>query len=207
MKKYQLVLFLLFFSAGYSFAQDVSKTILKSDKEFNEYNYAEAIKLYKTTILESDSSSHALRRLAASYQFLHQIVEAELWYSKLMHRKDRTVEDIYNYILVLKRNDKYRLAEKMYDEMARLSPKDTRLLQFQNNKNYLGQMEDAPDLYKISSVSFNSTGEDFAPVVYRKEIVFLSSKSYSTKKKANLDLYSVDMEEQGNLKKNPFLRV
>ena len=122
MKKYQLVLFLLFFSAGYSFAQDVSKTILKSDKEFNEYNYAEAIKLYKTTILESDSSSHALRRLAASYQFLHQIVEAELWYSKLMHRKDRTVEDIYNYILVLKRNDKYRLAEKMYDEMARLSP-------------------------------------------------------------------------------------
>ena len=133
--------------------------------------------------MESDSSSHALRRLAASYQFLHQIVEAELWYSKLMRRKDRTVEDIYNYILVLKRNDKYRLAEKMYNEMARLSPKDSRLLQFQNNKNYLNQMVDAPNLYKVSGVSFNSTAEDFAPVMYRKEIVFLSSKSYSPKRK------------------------
>lgn len=204
MKKYQLVLFLLFFSAGYSFAQDVSKTILKSDKEFNEYNYTEAIKLYKIAILESDSSSHVLRRIAASYQFLHQIAEADLWYSKLMRRKDRTVEDIYNYILVLKRNDKYRLAEKMYDEMARLAPKDTRFLQFQNNKNYLNQMADAPNLYKISGVSFNSTAEDFAPVMHRKEIVFLSSKNYSPKKKANLDFYSVDMEVQENLKKKPF---
>ena len=100
-----------------------------------------------------------------------------------MRRKDRTVEDIYNYILVLKRNDKYRLAEKMYNEMARLSPKDSRLLQFQNNKNYLNQMVDAPNLYKVSGVSFNSTAEDFAPVMYRKEIVFLSSKSYSPKRK------------------------
>ena len=83
-------------------------------------------------------------------------------------------------------------------------PKDTRLLQFQNNKNYLNQMVDALNLYKVSGVSFNSTAEDFAPVMYREEIVFLSSKSYSPQKKANLDFYSVDMEEQESLKKKPF---
>lgn len=179
--------------SSYSFAQVNTKIVASADQKYNEFDYWAAIKLYESAYELGDSNLHVVSRLANSYRFVKQSIEAELWYRRLSKIEGRTSEDLFNYILVLKNNNRYNLAEDIYDLAAKEVPNDYRLNQFQNNKNYVNEIFDAPKLYSIEKVLFNSPSEDFSPTYYEDQLVFLSSLKYGPTKKSQLNFYHISL--------------
>lgn len=199
MKKIYAISFGLSFLLS-AFSQDAK--IAKADKLYAEYSYDKAVEKY---LQLEEKSPRVYRKIAESYQNLHNYVMAEDYYNKLVESGSAEALDYYHYAEVLKNNGKYLEAMKNMEKFHRLGG-DSRSERHLNDKNYIEELMDSGHT-RISHLSMNTEQQDFSPAYYNGKIVFTSSREKTKPVKRNwnwnglpfLDLYVADVGPTGEL--------
>ncbi len=179
----------------------------KGDKAFDNYNYNEAINAYEREVENGEKSAKIFKRLGDSYYFNAKLEEANKWYEQLINlNKDIEPEYLYRYAQTLKSIEKYDEANAYMKKFTKLNGKDKRAILFNENPDYLNDIEIQSGRYDIKPVAFNTPNADFSPTVVGDKLVFSSSlnKSLFTKfihewdAKPFIDLYEVSLNSNAD---------
>lgn len=99
-------------------AQEQPSVGTKAERFLLRNEYANAIKVLEKTANKANASTLNMERLAESYMYLNNYATAELWYAKILNRKDYKEQSLLNYAEVLKQNTKYAEAKQQYQKYA-----------------------------------------------------------------------------------------
>lgn len=93
-------------------------SLLKSaDREFEAFNFINAIELYQRAY-EVKPDMHTAERLAESYYHIRNYHEAETWYARLANHDEAKIDHILQYGHILRNNSKFREAKAQYQRVA-----------------------------------------------------------------------------------------
>ena len=191
--------------AAHVIAQEKSSKEKRGDEYYFVYSFDKAIDCYTNT---KNLTIDGQRKLAKSYQRENKDTLAEIAYAKLLNTAGRnSLEDYYDYAMILKDNGKYDLSNKYMDKYVALKPGDLRSKDYISNKATLSDLLKDDGKYTITHLNFNTDAEDFGAAYYKNKIVFASTRSNNTlvPKKSNqngkpyLKIYAAEVE-QGQLK-------
>ncbi|MFB2120694.1 OmpA family protein [Parapedobacter sp. 2B3] len=93
-------------------------SLLKSaDREFDTFNFINAIELYQRAY-EVKPDIRTAERLAESYYHIRNYREAEIWYARLANHDEAKIDHILQYGHILRNNSKFREAKAQYQRVA-----------------------------------------------------------------------------------------
>lgn len=195
MKIYNHIVIVLLFSVV-STAQN--KETKSADKLFDSYEYVSAAKEYLALINNGSKSEYAYKQLADCYSKMDKTNESEKWYAEAL-KSSKDAEVHYNYVQVLKYNQKYEEANKQMKSFVAHFPSDKRAVEFQNNPNYLNFLKAKEPLYEINKLSINSENSSFGAILYGSNLYFAASrkegnKIYGWNDEPFLDLYQSTLD-------------
>lgn len=205
MKNILITAVLVALTGSSSMAQEKSKNELRGDKHAFSYAFDKSIVAYNRA---HQLTPEGQRHLAEAYHNLNQDVESEAAWAVLINGNTGVIpDDYYNYAMVLKSNGKYDMAATAMEQFRVLRPDDIRAANYQTSSTGLTALLLDDGSYRINTLGVNTSGDDFGPVYYNDQIVFLSTRSKPTwvQKKYNwnrqpfLDMYTADIEN-GQLK-------
>ncbi len=199
MKKSILSVVLILFFSHFLVAQTSAKQT-KGKKYFEHYNYSKTIEKYEEL---PDLTPEMKRDLAMSYFKTDDFEKAENAYRELAHSSERTPDDLFNFIKVLLRNEKYAEAEKELEAFERLAPNDSRAKLFKTQKGFFRTFGKDKGYYVVKNLDFNTGASEFSPVFFGDKIVFSSTRSgvrpirrkWNWNKLPFLDLYVASLDE------------
>ena len=174
----QLILLILLACGSMVMAQKRSRLdVQRADKLYEEFQYAEAVKLYEKLVSKDSSFNYAKLKLAESYRKMNQPEEASLWYAEVVNDSiSRPIHKLY-YAKALMSTGRADEARNWLEAYKDQSDDDNRANNLISGiDNYEAFFKDS-DRYKIDSVDFNSEGADFSPAFFRKGLVFTSNRS------------------------------
>ncbi len=153
-------------------AQD--KAVLAANKLYDEKSYSEAIPTYEKVIKKDSTNALVLSKLADCYRLTNNAKGQMLCYGKLVTSgKAEPIQKLY-YGEALMELGRYDEATKVMDEYTG----DSRGKVFSKSIANLKAFSKNEDAYKVDSVSFNSTENDFSPTMFNGfQIVFTSSRN------------------------------
>ncbi|KAA1243426.1 OmpA family protein [Aquimarina sp. RZ0] len=178
------------------FAQE---TLLKNaNKNFNNLAYRDAIDGYKSIIKNGEGSLEVYQKLADAYYFNADLENAARWYERMIENKNKLekqgdsinnfdIEYYFRAAQSYKFLKEYDKADQLIKKVNEAIPNDSRVKYLINNPDYLDDIELQSGRYEIKNLSKNSAYTDFAPSIYKDQLVFSSSrkvrKSISRKNK------------------------
>ncbi len=217
-KKITLLLVLLFVVVNI-YAQE--SKVEKADKKFNQYAFVDARKIYLEVAEKGYESADLFQKIADSYYFNGEYGKAEEWYNKLVtnYKDEIRPEYFFRFSQTLRSMKKYDRADEMMRTFNELSKDDVRGELFEEEPNYLRNIEYIKSTYVIENIrSLNSRYSDFAPTEYEGNLIFASSRDtggatkkihkwnnepfldlYQTKKKADSEDYKLPTAFSTNL--------
>jgi outer membrane protein OmpA-like peptidoglycan-associated protein len=169
-------------TSGYS---QMNGPMVKGDKYFKEFAYANAIVEYEKVLLKSPDDPHALRNIAESYRLINNTVKSEYYYGKIVKLEDARPVDKFHYAQALMYNAKYAEAKNVFSEYAQTASTDERAL---NSISAIGRMDEFfrdSSKARITTIQINSDKADLSPVPYNDGVVFVSSREYGAKDKTH----------------------
>ncbi|MEC3880995.1 OmpA family protein [Parapedobacter sp. 10938] len=93
-------------------------SLLKSaDREFDAFNFINAIELYQKAY-DVKPDIRTAERLAESYYHIRNYREAETWYARLANHDEAKIDHILQYGHILRNNSKFREAKAQYQRVA-----------------------------------------------------------------------------------------
>ncbi len=93
-------------------------SLLKSaDREFDSFNFINAIELYQRAY-DVKPDIRTAERLAESYYHIRNYREAETWYARLANHDEAKIDHILQYGHILRNNSKFREAKAQYQRVA-----------------------------------------------------------------------------------------
>lgn len=146
----------------------------KADKFYELYSFDKAINAYNK---EKQLNSFELRKLAMSYYNRGEFCEAEKTFEKLTNTDSCQKNDFYYYILTLKLNEKYKLANERLDDFNNRFPDDLRARSYEHNKNSFEKLLIPNPNCNITNLLLNSDADDFGTAYFKKQVVFTSSRT------------------------------
>ncbi len=173
-------------------------TFKKANQLFDEYAYKDALGLYEQLLAAKYDKPEVKLQIAECYRNLNNPRKAAFYYSKVVD--DQVAEPIhsFHYASSLYQIGQYEKAQEWLVKYQKSSPDDDRANKIvEAIKNYSDFFADS-SLYKISTLTINSTESDFGPAYYNGGIVFASSRKdptnltkqkYKRDNSAFLDLY------------------
>lgn len=149
----------------------------RADRLYERWEYYKAAKLYKREA-EKRPSQEVYYKLGQCYQKMYKYQQALDAYRKVEEMGSYSEHTFYwNYGLVLKSNDLYKEAKTAFEKYQAMAPDD---------KNVATQIRSCDIVVKdkagdlpiaVTNLSdMNTADEAFAPMPYRKGIVFASSR-------------------------------
>ncbi len=157
------------------FAEDKSSKETRGDKYFFVYSFEKAIDSYTDS---KELTVEGQRRLAESYQNLNMNAEAEIEYLQLLNTSGGNLpDDYFNYVMVLKANDKTAEAKNWMHKFQDKYPNDLRAIDYEKNKFKLEELAADNGRFSVLHLDVNSEDEDFSPAYYKSSVVFTSSRS------------------------------
>ncbi len=207
MKK--VLIILLLFSPLFLFSQ--SKKEKRAEKYYDKYNYDKAIDSYegidRLTVEE-------LRNLAKSYRNRHKYIEAEYVYKRFIDLPAATIDDYYNYALLLKTNNKYGQVKKWMEKIREKKPDDLRAKNYFETEDKAASWQKKNKDYQIENLDFNNENSDFGAVFYKNNTVVFTStrkgsrpfltREYTWNKKSFLSIFEADLDKDKQFKKIRF---
>lgn len=194
-QKQILVLLIILNSSLYLKAQD--KEIKKANDLFNQYAFLEAKDSYLAIVKKGKASIEVYQKLGDCYYFNSDFKNANIWYRKMwaMHKKF-TEERRDSIQLNLKSGEElqilpeyyFRTAQtykflKDYDKANQLmlllkekSNNDSRANRLIEQPDYLKDIALQSGRFTVKNISSNAEGIDFAPSLYKDQLVFSSTK-------------------------------
>lgn len=170
MKKIRSLCLFLLVLVQVSFAQ-----MKRADKYYNNYDYAKAIELYKNVLRKGDNPE-ALEKLANSYRLTKNYQQAEIYYEKLVKIDTIAPINYFYYGTVLKNNKKPEAAREQFKKYSAAFPDDKKVAsQFKSLDDVKVWVSNAQQ-YEINTFPFNTSHEEFSPVIYKNQIAYSSSQ-------------------------------
>lgn len=201
---------------GAASAQWTFGVLATADKKYEEFAYPEAIELYEYLVKTGDSSANVIRRLADSYRLTNNVEKAEFWYAYIVAKQKCNSNDIYNYILLLRGNEKYIQADSVLARLEYKFRRDSRIAKYKENPSYVDSLKAKGSDYIVRPLNINSSNQDFSPAFYKDRLVFVSSRGkkgglkreYNWTHESFLDYYSfkipTNSKEAKNINAEPF---
>jgi outer membrane protein OmpA-like peptidoglycan-associated protein/tetratricopeptide (TPR) repeat protein len=193
-----------FFIQGYS-----QKTkIAKADKQYSDYAYVDAIKIYERVAEKGYKDEKMFQKLGNAYYFNAELAAAAKWYGELFAmNQDLEPEYYYRYSQALKSVGDYAAANKMLEQFNAKSGNDKRAKLFENNKNYLEQINSNSGRFNIADGGINSEYSDFGSAFFHNKLIFASSrevrgiskKIFKQTNQSFLNIYESEVLPNGNL--------
>ncbi|MBP4138551.1 OmpA family protein [Flavobacterium geliluteum] len=200
------------FLSSVSFGVMAQKAILsKAEKQYDQYAYIDAIAIYEKVAENGYKDEKMFQRLGNAYYFNAELTKAVKWYDALFALNDQQEpEYYYRYAQALKSAGDYTKSDKMLDLFNEKVKTDTRGVLFENNKNYLEQIQANSGRFEILDAGINSKQSDYGSTVFNNKLVFASArdtgsvarKTFKWTNRSFTNLYTADLNADGNLQ-NP----
>ena len=163
-------------NGGGGFISVFDNKLKRADRYFNNFEYKSAIKLYTKLVDKGKGDDGVKLRLAESYLKVNDPVNAEKWYSEVIHSDQITPEHQIQYAHTLLSNGKYEEARQII-ESYEFAESDYRSKAILNTLNKLDVFYADSMFYQLSSVKDNKPHySDFSPTIFKDGIVFVSSR-------------------------------
>lgn len=148
-----------------------------ADKKYDEYAYADAIKVYEKLVNEESTNEKLIQRLANSYYFNGELTSALKWYEQLFKiNPDQEAEYLYRYAQSLKSGGNYRKSDEVLQKFNEKASLEKRADLIRNDKNYLEVIKENSGRFEIGDSGINSNSSDYGSTVYNNKIVFTSAR-------------------------------
>jgi len=194
-----------------SFAVHGQKTqIAKADKEYDKYDYVDAIKVYERVYEKGYKSPELLKKLGNAYYFQAKLDKANTYYADLFS-SNQSVEPeyYYRYAQTLKAVKDYPKADQMLAEFAKRSKSDVRAQLASKQKDYLEEIKRNSGRYTVENAGINSSKQDYGAAYYNNKIVFasardtggISNREHDWNGEAFTNLYQAEIGAEGALSK------
>ncbi|WP_282179610.1 OmpA family protein [Maribacter stanieri] len=187
-------------------AQD--KKVQKADTKFTNYAYASAIQSYEQLVKDGYTEEEVYKNLGNANYLNANYEEASSWYGKLFSLKGADIdpEYMYRYAQTLKSLENYKESDTWMIKFKSARENDQRALVFDENRDYLEQIEERSGRYELKNIGLNSKVSDFAPSFYEDGLVFstardsglLSKNVHKWNNGSFLNLYKAAQDNQGN---------
>ncbi len=189
----------------------------RANSEYENYAYANAITTYQKIIKKGNASLEVYQKLGDCYFFNSELKDAAKWYLKMMKKKKElekkgekvsevTAEYYFRTSQSLKFLKRYKEADSLMIKVKEFSISDSRAKRLIENPDYLEKTSLQSGRYSVENLPRNSAYVDFAPSIYKDQLVFASSRgSVKTRTKKNswtkqpyLDLFTYKLKTDNN---------
>ena len=204
MKTLYTLVFVLSITIG-AFAQ--GSKLNKADKKYDKYSYIDAIEIYEKVAEKGYKSVELFEKLGNAYYFNGELDKASKWYGELFALNQEVDSEYYfRYAQALKAEGNYEKSNQ-YMELFAQKTNDTRAKLFQENKDYLTDIDAVSGKYTMDKTDVNSEFYDYGPTFFGKQIVFTSSRSEGNQyskihdwtKQNFTDLFVASIDNDGKL--------
>jgi len=181
------ILLITFFTTAYTpgpeprngsggFISVFDNKLKRADRYFNNFEYKSAIKLYTKLVEKGKADEGVKLRLAESYVKINDPVNAEKWFSEVMHSDQITPQHQIQYAHTLLSNGKYEEARQVINTYE-FAASDYRSKAIINTLDKLEIFYADSMFYQLSSIEDNKPHySDFSPTIFKEGIVFVSSR-------------------------------
>ncbi|KAF2343052.1 OmpA family protein [Flavobacterium tistrianum] len=154
----------------------------KAEKEYDNYAYADAISIYEKLAAKGVEDEKMFQRLGNAYYFNAELPKAALWYDRLFAlNPNQDPEYLYRYAQCLKSAGDYAKADKILEQFNKKNATDSRGILFENNRNYLEEIQMNSGRFEISPALVNSESSDFGSAFLGNNLVFSSARQIENK--------------------------
>jgi outer membrane protein OmpA-like peptidoglycan-associated protein/tetratricopeptide (TPR) repeat protein len=175
----------------------------KANKEYDRMAYDKAIKYYEAALSKKEISD-ARVNLAHAYRLVNNSEKAEIEYRKVIQSSGSKEENWFYLSKMMMMNNKHTEAKAWLDAYLATRPSDSLAISLCRSCNKaLVAMQDS-SLYIIKRVELEGVVSAFAPVLYKKGIVFSGNIDASRAKKIDpwtgksyLNLFYTEKSEAG----------
>ena len=184
------------------------QNLSKGDKEFENYNFVSAVKVYENMYKKGYKSPDLLKKIGDSYYFQSKYDESSRWYGELIASgQSVTSEYDYRYAQSLKSVGDYIKADSIMLEYEKRSKDEIRSKLALNNKDYLNIIKRNSGRYELENSSISSKYSDYGAFVFDNKLIFASTRDNKINEYKNhkwndepfSDLYQVEISEDGSL--------
>lgn len=192
--------FILPVAIGFLLASCGNKLFKEAEKQYGNYEYSSAAKLYEN-LLKTTADNTAMLHLADCYRHMNRHSEAETWYAKAIKSPEATAADKANYAEVLQEEGKYDEAAAFLGEYLRENPGDAAAQSRMNACKSPAQFNKVNVFYTIAEVSFQglAVNSAFSPFILDGKLYITSAAAAKPGVKNDnitgngfLDIYSGD---------------
>ncbi|WP_095953342.1 OmpA family protein [Flavobacterium sp. ACN6] len=186
-KKLLLIFLLSAFFSNVNAQNPFTNMNLKyADKKYDEYAYADAIKVYENLVNAENNNEGIMQRLANSYYFNGELKSALKWYEQLFAiNPNQQSEYLYRYAQSLKSAGNYRKSDEVLQKFNEQAVLEKRADLIRSDKNYLELIKENSGRFQIADAGVNSNFSDYGSTVYNNKIVFTSARDTGGVVKAN----------------------
>ncbi|WP_396161406.1 OmpA family protein [Flavobacterium sp.] len=175
MKNTVTSLVLLLFFIGFS----QEKKIKEADAAYEKLGYMNAVSIYIEVDKNGYGSPDIYKKIADSYYFNGNYVEANKWYMKLFNSSEvLDYEYYYRYAQTLKTVPDIEKSNYYLALFSKLKEADSRAKEYEDNTRYLEQIKSDNGRYEISSLDINSSFSDYGIFEYNRQVIFTSSREH-----------------------------
>ncbi|WP_298500460.1 OmpA family protein [uncultured Algibacter sp.] len=181
-----------------SFAQKVKAS--RAIKKYENLSYIDSRNQLLELAAKEDAPAEVLEKLANTYYFNGDMVEASNWYEKLFNLKESTdPENFFRYALALKAQEQYAKADTVLNDYAKIRPDDSRIQKFLNINDYVKAIEEMSKDFQLVNLDINTSFSDFGTSTFNNNLIFASSRDqdeeiYKWNNQPFLDLFELDSE-------------
>ncbi|MBA3986714.1 MAG: flagellar motor protein MotB, partial [Flavobacteriales bacterium] len=202
------LIFLMVFCTNALFAQKTQ--IKKADKAYDQYAYIDAQEIYLKVVADGYRSAEILKNLGNTYYFNADYKNAAKWYEELIKDFPSETESVYYFRAAqsLKSDGNYKRSDELMDQFAQVGGLTRVIQNYQDNKDYLSDIQSRSDKYTLEKAEINTANSDFGPAFYLNHIVFASAmdtvvdgklRLHDWNNQPFLNLYMADMDAEGKL--------
>lgn len=187
-------------------AQEVSKTIQRADKAYQEDNYKKALELYLKATSEGVVTSYLAEQIGNCYRLQDDMTQAEIWYENATKQPDRTAIDYLLLGYVQKANGKDDLSVASLNKLYTSQKLPDLNTNATDANSFVGRLRNGFLNFRLVPVNINSPEAEFSPTIWHDAIVFTTSRfdrELSHYKLINpqqhLNIYSAKLSNSGEL--------
>ncbi|MFH6936313.1 OmpA family protein [Flavobacterium sp. FlaQc-30] len=188
--------------------QTVKQT--KADKDYAQYAYVDAIVTYEKVAEKGYKDEKMFQKLGNAYYFNGELTKAVKWFDALFEMNtEQEPEYYYRYAQSLKAIGDYAKADKILESFNKKTNTDKRGILFENNKNYLEQIEANSGRFEIANAGINSKQTDYGSAFFSNKLVFASARdtggvarrTFKWTNKSFTNLYAAELKFDGTVGK------
>lgn len=209
MKKYVLSGLLIGFLAFAVQAQD--RSTKKADRYFSQFDYSSAVDQYKKLIQKKGETPYLNYQIGYAHLNMKNYTEAQKYlqaYLNAVSEEKIEKEFLWDYANLLKTVGKTDSSHVFLQKFADAYPQDSRSKAYKKNPDYLKDLMDKSDLFKLQKIDLSSGKQEFGAREYNGKFYFVSARNpanptYDWNRQPTLDIYEADIKNTGLSRPKP----